>query len=75
MKPSGVSKFLWAAMGILTLFGPRDEQYIRLQMYSKLGFIVGFWSWLVKDNKSKREEKNNTFTNKTLNQKKTLNPN
>ena len=41
-----------------------------------LAKIVGFWSWLVKDNKSKREKrKTNTFTNKTLNQKKTLNPN
>ena len=42
----------------MTLFGPRDEQYIRLQMYSKLGY-----SWVLelvgkRQQKQKREEKN-----------------
>ena len=70
MKPS-VSKFR-AARDIDC--SDRDEQYKSANVF-QTWLVVGFCSWLVKDNKSKREEKNKTFTNKTLNKKKTLNPN
>ena len=63
MKPS-VSKFR-AARDIDC--SDRDEQYKSAKVFQT--WRVGFCSWLVKDNKSKREEKNKTFTNKTLNQK------
>ena len=71
MKPSSVSNFR-AARDIDC--SDRDEQYTSANVF-QTWLVVGFCSWLVKDNKSKREEKNKHIYKKTLNQKKTLNPN
>ena len=56
MKPSSVSKFLWAARDIDSVRTVTNSIYV-CKCIPNLA-IVGFWSWLVKDNKSKREEKN-----------------
>ena len=70
MKPS-VSKFR-AARDIDC--SDRDEQYKSANVF-QTWLVVGFCSWLVKDNKSKREEKNkHIYKKKNLNQKKDSKP-
>ena len=71
MKPSSVSKFLWAARDIDSVRTVTNSIYV-CKCIPNLA-IVGFWSWLVKDNKSKREKrKTNTFTKKNPKPKKRL---